>query len=527
MTELTVYSSGRGSPVLTYAVFHRALAGLIALYCAMTACAQMTRADAALRIATNLEIPHNDDPKTLYGLFPGVFPGAFNGAADVSEYQKRATLENIVVAVVRWVGWDTIHYDSATAQTVAPYVSPEGFPYYAPDPTPRSIPYIAVALKFGLLTSGDLPQLRRFVNNERIDRLCTKAQAINQARPLLTPMMLDENGMAKLKETRIQPGQLLILPLGFSRYEKLTGLPNRVLDLNAPNLRLFNAGSSFATGKQDYFPLGAIESQLAVGLHVSEDSYTHESQAIHGSVENASPTVNGVGIWSSAISLKRDARVWGQFVSASSAHGPKNDAQVVGLEVDVLNYALPGVSPNRSKTGIQIVGIGNAKNTAAVEVMAGDNARWMNGLLFEPGAIHSDGSVIGLAGANTIARGINFANTKFTDSAFLVSQGSTITFGSKSGAASAIYTDAIGNGYLVLRAGQDGIRVTNNENSQNLLVVDNHGGLQTPMGTVAIRVHAPRNSDDSCVTGTWASDQKYFYLCIAPNTWRRAGMSSW
>ena len=89
----------------------------------------MDRAAAALRIATELGISHTNDRTTLYGLYWAVFPGGYEGDADYTYYQQQATLETVVVALVRWTGWDTIHYDLHLVNEVRPFVSPLGFPY--------------------------------------------------------------------------------------------------------------------------------------------------------------------------------------------------------------------------------------------------------------------------------------------------------------------------------------------------------------------------------------------------------------
>jgi len=123
----------------------------------------MDRAEAALRIANNLGIAHGKDSKNLYGLYPDVFPGGYSGTLDLSLSDKQATLEQVVVTLVRWSGWDTVHYDTRIVDSVKAFVTPEGFPFYGPDPTPRSIPYVVVALQKGLITNETLKILRSIV----------------------------------------------------------------------------------------------------------------------------------------------------------------------------------------------------------------------------------------------------------------------------------------------------------------------------------------------------------------------------
>jgi len=78
------------------------------------------RAHAALRLATNLGIQHTNDPAELYGLYPEIFPGGYDGAGDLPFADKVATLETVIVALVRWTGWDTIHYDHQLTAKVKP-----------------------------------------------------------------------------------------------------------------------------------------------------------------------------------------------------------------------------------------------------------------------------------------------------------------------------------------------------------------------------------------------------------------------
>lgn len=39
-------------------------------------------------------------------------------------------------------------------------------------------------------------------------------------------------------------------------------------------------------------------------------------------------------------------------------------------------------------------------------------------------------------------------------------------------------------------------------------------------------VSAPATSSSSCITGQWANDSNYYYVCIAANTWKRVALSS-
>lgn len=44
---------------------------------------------------------------------------------------------------------------------------------------------------------------------------------------------------------------------------------------------------------------------------------------------------------------------------------------------------------------------------------------------------------------------------------------------------------------------------------------------------VAVRTTVPGSSASTCQPGMWAADQSYFYLCSAPNMWKRLALMSW
>ncbi len=44
---------------------------------------------------------------------------------------------------------------------------------------------------------------------------------------------------------------------------------------------------------------------------------------------------------------------------------------------------------------------------------------------------------------------------------------------------------------------------------------------------VSLRTSVPATSSAACVTGSWATDSSYYYLCVSLNSWRRAALSTW
>lgn len=200
------------------------------------------------------------------------------------------------------------------------------------------------------------------------------------------------------------------------------------------------------------------------------------------------PDTNVVASWSDAKSVVDKGRVWGGFISARSQfNGKIKDSQLIGLEIDVLNAGLPGVSPNQSKVGLQIVGFGN-RVTNAIEVLndggKDSNSQWQNVLNVQPGAVASDGTIIGV-GPQNAAIGIDFRNSTFNDSAFLISEDQKLTFRKNGEIDAAVYRDNFGRGHLVLQSGPDGLRITNAENNKNLAIIKNDGDIITAQGALS------------------------------------------
>lgn len=191
---------------------------------------------------------------------------------------------------------------------------------------------------------------------------------------------------------------------------------------------------------------------------------------------NERKDTNAVSLWSDAKSITDNGRVWGGFLSARSDLKEGEDSQLIGLEIDVLNGGLRGEYPNHSKVGLQIVGFGNL-NTNAIEVLSDNEGLWQNIINVQNGTVERNGTVIGVAQKSPINIGIDFSNTPFDRAAMLVSNNSKLSFISKQGNDASIYTDDIGNGYLAIQTGKEGIRFINNENSANILTIKADGTI--------------------------------------------------
>jgi hypothetical protein len=441
----------------------------------------LTRAQAALIIARSLNLPHTDDPQTLYGLFNKPFPGGYDGRQNITYYDKPLTTEVLTVVLVHYSGWDVIRYSEWAAKRVAPFVSPEGFPYYGPDPTPRSVPYIAVALERGLLQAAELPSIREPIGRSKLLRYLNRYRQISSVSQILPPTMAIDKTM--IKNGRISPvkplypSQIIVLPRGVPTGPLPNTWRNPILDFRGPNVRLFSGPVSIGTGAQDYFPLGALDSVFSVGMAIPNGSLAHQGEAIYGLVENTSPTVNAVGIWGASHSLALKARAWGAFFTANSAEGDDKDAQLIGLEVNVVNHTRAGVVPNASKVGIQVVGLGEAQVTNGVEILASGPALWNNGILFSDHSISPTGTILGVSQKDAVNIGIDISHTPFKKAAVLISNNSLLGFRSKVGADPGMYADDINNGSLVLRSGRDGTRITNNDNTKNIFWVKGNGSI--------------------------------------------------
>jgi len=62
------------------------------------------------------------------------------------------------------------------------------------------------------------------------------------------------------------------------------------------------------------------------------------------------------------------------------------------------------------------------------------------------------------------------------------------------------------------------------------LVSADAGGVATlsvDTTVVALRVAAPMTATSACTPGVWASDDSYYYICSAVDTWRRAAIAAW
>lgn len=264
-----------------------------------------------------------------------------------------------------------------------------------------------------------------------------------------------------------------------------------------------------------------------------DDSHNHY-QNILSEVLNFKANANAVSIWGDSYAVADKSKAWGGFFSArsgqdlfadgqpfnqyvpegyqSAADASTYDAQLTGVEIDVLNDGLPGVYPNMSKTGLQIVGFGNP-NSMAIEIRCEDTDKkevspserkgvWETGIYFK-NSLAPYGRVL-VTDFEQAKMGLDFRNTLFTEGAFNFKTqqvGSGIIL--NNGDSGEIYggqrwegTDDP-NDWLTLRAGNGGIRIVSQDNTRELVAIDNYGGIYLN-GDVYLngeKINAPTNSN--------------------------------
>lgn len=223
-----------------------------------------------------------------------------------------------------------------------------------------------------------------------------------------------------------------------------TSVPANVvlIDTRGEGLRVVRRNHQLGSGETQYFPDGPLQTTLMGADNVPPTSTDHQVEGVLGIVSNQSTRTNAVGVWGTASSDAPGARVWGGFMSARTPNEVGSDAQVIGLEVDTLNWSKDGVFPNASKVGVQIVGIGNYLNTNAIEILATEKAKWLNGINFEENSVAEGGTLIGAAGAGPYKLGLDLSHSSFTDSAIRVGFGQKIRLDSRDGSA-LIYTTSL------------------------------------------------------------------------------------
>ncbi|HHS7808260.1 hypothetical protein [Pseudomonas sp. MWU12-3103b] len=241
-----------------------------------------------------------------------------------------------------------------------------------------------------------------------------------------------------------------------------------------------------------------------------EDTHNHYQNLFVQTINKVS-NLNTVSVWGDSTSVVDGAKSWGGLFSARSMcdgfqkggaaekYGSPdlftcdgNDNQLIGIEIDVLNNSKPGVFPNMSKTGLQVVGFGNP-NSMAVEVRTEDTDRIQPGKAprgaFEAG-FYMKNSIQPKYGRMIVAdfdrakMGIDFRKPVFSEGAMQFNtQGVGTGLVANGGVSGEIYGGrrwdgfADSKGWLSVRAGDGGFRVVSNDNTNELMAIDNYGGI--------------------------------------------------
>jgi hypothetical protein len=257
------------------------------------------------------------------------------------------------------------------------------------------------------------------------------------------------------------------------------------------------------TWKSEPMRANPANKNRAQDSHEYSNSHNHY-QNLLSEVWAFSPTVNAVSIWGDSGAFYPGTKSWGGFLSARSwpvhwqEYVPSGtpgfedkdfDAQLVGLEVDVLNGGLDHGTMSKtvgmplSKSGIQIVGFGK-RNTAAIEIRSEDSddtakkaderrGTWHYGIIAY-NSLNADSTF--LFSATPAGRtGADFSMTDYSDSALKIKSNGPktgISFNKYQGGE--IYAEA---DRLVARMGKAGLSVVNSEGDE-VLRLDNAGVMR-------------------------------------------------
>lgn len=221
-------------------------------------------------------------------------------------------------------------------------------------------------------------------------------------------------------------------------------------------------------------------------------------QNILSEVLNFTRGANAVPIWGDGFAAAHGANAWGGFMSARSACGEGGlmpryvppgldrgcgegfDAQLTGLEVDVLNGAKPGVFPNMAKHGVQVVGFGNPNSHALSVIVENFNREpefqrgHFESILYAQSSLHPDYGRFMVTDFDKSMMGFDFRRTLFTQGAMVFrSEGAGTGIVVNNGHSGELYGDA--QAHLNLRMGDAGFQLVSNDGSRTPLTVTSAG----------------------------------------------------
>ena len=247
-----------------------------------------------------------------------------------------------------------------------------------------------------------------------------------------------------------------------------------------------------------------VRSQSPENYHESHNHY----QSLLSEVINATTGANGIPIWGDSVAAVDGANVWGGFFSARSSCydadllgkyipksvnrgcGPDFDAQLTGLEIDVLNAGKPGVYPNKAKHGVQVVGFGNP-NGQALSVISENFDRapehrrgQFESILYAQNSLRPDYGRFIVMDFDKAQIGLDMRKPLFTQGAMAFrTEGVGTGIQLNEGRSGEIYGGLRWPGFedkrewLTARLGAGGFRMVSNDNSREAMAVDNNGGI--------------------------------------------------
>lgn len=87
-------------------------------------------------------------------------------------------------------------------------------------------------------------------------------------------------------------------------------------------------------------------------------------------------------------------------------------------------------------------------------------------------------------GPQKVNIGIDFRGSSFSDSAIIVAENSKITFRDPGKHDAAIYRDEFNEGHLVVQSGPAGMRITNAQNTENIVIITPDGDVISKYGSM-------------------------------------------
>ena len=322
--------------------------------------------------------------------------------------------------------------------------------------------------------------------------LCLFLALDSSANALGTPKDVEIRGNSPLKDG--------INPL-FLRLKTTLGGNKYIVDV-------IDEKSTFFNWKGEKSALHNREAQT-VGNY--ENTHNHYQNLMVSTI-NKVGNLNAVSVWGDSQSIVDGAKSWGGFFSARSScvdyatggfleeYGDLAaddcdgiDNQLIGVEIDVLNSSKPGVFPNMSKTGLQVVGFGNP-NSMAIEIRSVDSDRVIPGkapggafesAFYVKNSIQPEYGRMIVADFDQAKMGLDFRKPNFTEGVMQFrTQGVGTGLIANGGQSGEIYGGDRWSGFpdekdwLSVRLGEGGFRVVSNDNTDELIAIDNFGGIR-------------------------------------------------